>query len=174
MKIHPLFWSDVQHSVCQLCQARKWKGESPGMCCFALKWNCQNLNILQSHWEDYSHGHPENLDICFRMFANITELSKWLPLEWRKLPYPGDMPTFNVCGQVYRRGGSFRPLPNEDPNFCKSISWEIITNKLDSAAIISKILEKISCSIFKLCSRKKKTNMGKALKWRLSKWPVKN
>ena len=104
--------------VCRYCDALKWPGEAPGMCCSngkvklpSLQPPPEPLESLMSGTTPTSKHFLENIrryNSCFQMtsFGATNDVCE-----------PGFMPTFKVQGQVYHRVGSLLPPENEEPKF---------------------------------------------------------
>ena len=104
--------------TCQHCEAKKWKGEAPGMCCSGGKVQLMPLMDPPEPLSAFLIGNSmetkhflQNIrryNSCFQMTSFGTT---------KEIREPGFMPTFKVQGQVYHRIGSLQSLPNEDPKF---------------------------------------------------------
>ncbi|CAF4665941.1 unnamed protein product, partial [Rotaria sp. Silwood2] len=104
--------------ICSYCDALKWPGKAPGMCCSngkvklpPLRLPPEPLESLMSGTTATSKHFLENIrkyNSCFQMtsFGATSEVCE-----------PGFMPTFKVQGQVYHRIGSLLPPTNEEPKF---------------------------------------------------------
>jgi hypothetical protein len=115
---HPELDIGQMTNVCQYCDALKWSGEAPGMCCSngkiklpSLQPPPEPLESLMSGTTPTSKYFLESIrkyNSCFQMtsFGATTEVCE-----------PGFMPTFKVQGQVYHRVGSLLPPSNEEPKF---------------------------------------------------------
>jgi hypothetical protein len=115
---HPQLYIGQMTEVCSHCDALKWPGEAPGMCCSGGKVNVQSLRPLPEPMESLISGTTptskhflENIrkyNSCFQMtsFGATKEVCE-----------PGFMPTFKVQGQVYHRVGSLLPSSNEQHKF---------------------------------------------------------
>jgi len=114
---HQLYIGRVTE-VCSYCDALKWPGEAPGMCCSngkvklpSLQPSPEPLELLMSGTAPTSKHFLENIrkyNSCFQMtsFGATNELCE-----------PGFMPNFKVQGQVYHRVRSLLPPSNEEPKF---------------------------------------------------------
>ena len=116
---HPqLYIGRMTEVCCSYCDALKWPGEAPGMCCSngkvklpSLRLPPEPLESLMSGTTATSKDFLENLrkyNSCFQMtsFGGTNEVCE-----------PGFVPTFKVQGQVYHRVGSLLPSTNEEPQF---------------------------------------------------------
>lgn len=102
---------------CKYCQALKWKGETPGMCCNNGKVQLDRLqpppeplrSLLKSDHPDHEHfkDRIRKYNGCFQMTS----------FGGKQIVEAGFMPTFKVQGQVYHMFGSLIPNPNENPQF---------------------------------------------------------
>ena len=107
---HPLLHIGHMGDLCRFCNALKWPGEAPGMCCSsgkvklpALELPPEPLESLMSGTTTRSKHFLENIrkyNSCFQMtsFGASNDVCE-----------PGFMPTFKVQGQVYHRVGSLLP-----------------------------------------------------------------
>ena len=115
---HPLLDIGQMTDVCPYCNAFKWSGEAPGMCCSsgmvklpALEPPPEPLESLMSGTTARSKHFLENIrkyNSCFQMtsFGASNAVSE-----------PGYMPTFKVQGQVYHRVGSLLPPSDGEHKF---------------------------------------------------------
>ncbi|CAF3254328.1 unnamed protein product [Rotaria sp. Silwood2] len=115
---HPQLYIGRMTEICSYCDALKWSGEAPGMCCSngkvklpSLRQPPEPLESLMSGTTTTSKHFLENIrkyNSCFQMtsFGVTSEVCE-----------PGFMPTFKIQGQVYHRIGSLLPLTNEEPKF---------------------------------------------------------
>ncbi|GBN99394.1 hypothetical protein AVEN_56491-1 [Araneus ventricosus] len=104
--------------TCEHCEAKKWKGEAPGMCCNRGKVQLprlidppEPLRTLDSAESPMSKHFLTNIrryNSCFQMTSFGTT---------KEIRESGYMPTFKVQGQVYHRIRSLYPLPNEETKF---------------------------------------------------------
>jgi hypothetical protein len=105
--------------VCPYCDALKWRGEAPGMCCSSGKVSLPELRPPPEPLESLMLGvtseskhfldNIRKYNSCFQM----TSFGMSQQVDDNK----GFMPTFRVQGQVYHRIGSLLPLSNEEPKF---------------------------------------------------------
>ena len=115
---HPLLDIGQMTDVCPYCNAFKWSGEAPGMCCSSgmvklptLEPPPEPLESLMSGTTTRSKHFLENIrkyNSCFQMtsFGASNAVSE-----------PGYMPTFKVQGQVYHRVGSLLPPSDGEHKF---------------------------------------------------------
>lgn len=104
--------------TCNFCQALKWKGETPGMCCSNGKVQLPPLidppeplmTLLTANSTEGRHfqSNVRKYNSCFQM----TSFGSTKQIKER-----GFMPTFKIQGQVYHQIGSLQPLPDEEPKF---------------------------------------------------------
>ena len=104
--------------VCSYCDALKWPGEAPAICCSNGKVKLPSLRLPPETLESLMLGTAatskhflENIrkyNSCFQMtsFGATSDVCE-----------PGLMPTFKVQGQVYHRVESLLPPTNEEPKF---------------------------------------------------------
>ncbi|CAE1152450.1 unnamed protein product [Acanthosepion pharaonis] len=94
--------------VCTFCNAKKWAGEQPGLCCSGGKIKLPSLDELPLLLRDLLLGTTSEsmhfleairkYNCCFQMMSfGAKAISEW-----------GWMPTFKVQGQVYHLMGSLR------------------------------------------------------------------
>jgi hypothetical protein len=115
---HPQLCIGRMTDVCSHCQAFKWSGEAPGMCCSGGKVKLpplrpppEPLGSLMSGETPESKHFLDNIrkyNSCFQMTS--FGMSK-------EVVDTGFMPTFRVQGQVYHRVGSLLPPSNEEHKF---------------------------------------------------------
>ena len=106
------------NNVCKYCGAKKWQGETPGMCCNGGKFKLEVLHappemlkkLLTEDTSDAKHFR-QNLWKYNTAFA-MTSFGADKDLTNR-----GFFTTYKVQGQVYHLLGSLLPLPEETPKF---------------------------------------------------------
>ena len=105
------------HSECKWCHAKKWKEESPGLCCSSGKTILppieQPPDLLNSL---LINNHPESQHFLtnIRKYNGCFQMTSF----GAKVVNEGNfMPTFKIQGQVYHRIGSFLPSPEREPSF---------------------------------------------------------
>ena len=115
---HLQLYIGQMNGVCSYCEALKWPGETPGMCCSGGKVKLQSLQFPLEPLESLLFGTTptskhflENIrkyNSCFQMtsFGTTKEVCE-----------PGFMPIFKVQGQVYHLAGSLLPPSNEQHKF---------------------------------------------------------
>ena len=103
--------------VCRFCQAKRWRGEAPSICCSSGKVNLPPLlppqPLLRYLCEDDREaisfrGNIRKYNSCFHMTSFGAD---------RRILEPGFMPTFKIQGQVYHRLGSLMPDQGSQPSF---------------------------------------------------------
>ncbi|XP_060858512.1 uncharacterized protein LOC132935889 [Metopolophium dirhodum] len=102
---------------CNFCNALKWKGEIPGMCCNIGKTQLDPLqpppeplrSLLEGDHPDHDHfiNRTRKYNSCFQMTS----------FGAKQIVEEGFMPTFKVQGQVYHLYGSLIPNTQENPQF---------------------------------------------------------
>ncbi|KAK4320910.1 hypothetical protein Pmani_008282 [Petrolisthes manimaculis] len=103
---------------CTFCGAKKFPGETPGMCCSAGKVKLPAL-LLPT---EPLHGLLKGDTLKSRQFLNKTRKynSAFQMTSFgvdKEVVEPGFMPTFKVQGQVYHLIGSLLPQTAEEPKF---------------------------------------------------------
>ncbi|CAE1280740.1 unnamed protein product [Acanthosepion pharaonis] len=98
--------------VCTFCNAKKWAGEQPGLCCFGGKIKHPSLDEPPQPLRDLLLGTTffETIwkyNCCFQM----------TPFGAKAISEGGLMPTFKVQGQVYHLMGSLLADQGEPPQF---------------------------------------------------------
>lgn len=104
--------------VCRFCGAKKYKNESPGMCCLHGKVELLPLKKPPSELLKYmknetpeSRHFLENIrryNSCFQMTSfGATQIEKNV----------GFNTVFKIQGQIYHQMGSLLPVPNKSPKF---------------------------------------------------------
>lgn len=104
--------------LCSYCGAKKWKGESPGLCCSGGKVCLPCLpeppdvlkTLLTGESPDSKHFQKFvwKYNACFQMTSFGAE---------KDLTDRGFFTTFKIQGQCYHLMGSLLPLPNEEAKF---------------------------------------------------------
>ncbi|CAF1558848.1 unnamed protein product [Rotaria magnacalcarata] len=115
---HPQLSIGRMTDVCAHCEAYKWPGEAPGMCCSngkvklsPLKPPPEPLESLMSGTTSESKHFLENI----RQYNSCFQMTSFGASE--KVFESGFRPTFKVQGQVYHRVGSLLPSSDEEPKF---------------------------------------------------------
>jgi hypothetical protein len=115
---HPIITIGNIEMVCGHCQAKKFKSESPGICCKNGKVKfCQleppQQELLTYTLRDTSESkhflsNIRKYNSCFQMASfGVTSV----------VEQPGFPSTFTVRGQIYYKAGLLLPLPNRPPKF---------------------------------------------------------
>ncbi|GBO12469.1 hypothetical protein AVEN_39569-1 [Araneus ventricosus] len=104
--------------TCEHCEAKKWIGEAPGMCCNGGKVQLPRLmdppeslrTLLIGDSAEVKHflNNIRRYNSCFQMTSFSTT---------KEIRESGYMPTFKVQGQIYHRIGSLYSLANAEPKF---------------------------------------------------------
>ena len=115
---HPNIVIGKMDTICEYCHARKFKGETAGMCCSSGKVNLPALNVPPPQLLAYMTGKvPDSnhflqnirrYNCCFQM----TSFGASLICQEENFS-----PVFKVQGQIYHRLGSLLPMSNETPKF---------------------------------------------------------
>ncbi|RCN48933.1 hypothetical protein ANCCAN_05042 [Ancylostoma caninum] len=115
---HPRVVIGKMDVICPHCQAKRFRGETPGMCCSGGKVKLPPLNPPPEPLLSYMPGttteskhflqNIRRYNSCFQMTSFGTTAT---------VQEGGFMPTFKVKGQIYHRVGSLLPLPSETPKF---------------------------------------------------------
>ncbi|CAG9772259.1 unnamed protein product [Ceutorhynchus assimilis] len=102
---------------CQRCNALKWKGEAPGMCCSSGKVQLTAIqrppeplhSLLMGDHSDHTHfiDRVRQYNGCFQMTS----------FGAKQIVEDGFMPTFKVQGQVYHLHGSLLPESERNAQF---------------------------------------------------------
>ncbi|GBM44518.1 hypothetical protein AVEN_175615-1 [Araneus ventricosus] len=104
--------------ICQHCEAKKWKGETPGMYCSGGKVQLPRLVDPPEPLRTLLIGDSAEAK---HFLTNIRRYNSFFQMTsfgtTKEIREPGYMPTFKVQGQVYHRIGSLYPLSNEEPKF---------------------------------------------------------
>uniref|UniRef100_A0A8D9E7B6 OTU domain-containing protein n=1 Tax=Cacopsylla melanoneura TaxID=428564 RepID=A0A8D9E7B6_9HEMI len=103
--------------TCQWCLAKKWKHESPGLCCCGGKVRLPPPRLLpEPLFSLLTNNHPESEHflINLRKYNSCFQMTSFGAKEIREGNF---MPTFKVQGQVYHRIGSLLPPPELQPAF---------------------------------------------------------
>ncbi|CAF3947988.1 unnamed protein product [Rotaria magnacalcarata] len=115
---HPQLSIGRMTDVCAHCEAYKWPGEAPGMCCSngkvklsPLKPPPEPLESLMSGTTSESKHFLENI----RQYNSCFQMTSFGASE--KVFESGFRSTFKVQGQVYHRVGSLLPSSDEAPKF---------------------------------------------------------
>ncbi len=104
--------------TCPYCAAKKWKGETPGLCCSGGKVKLPELPELPEILQDlltndscdgkHFRSHIFKYNSAFQMTSFGTD---------NNLTDRGFFTTFRVQGQVYHRIGGLLPLPDQEAKF---------------------------------------------------------
>ena len=119
---HPVWDIGRMDKVCTHCEAKKFPGEKPGMC-------CKNGKVKEDEGEvrripkppdallplfdlntAQGKGFIRNARSYNAAFQMSSILTQWEVLE-------GYMPTVKISGHLYHRIGGLRPSEGEDPKF---------------------------------------------------------
>lgn len=115
---HPSISIGSLDSICPFCNARTFKGETPGMCCAKGKIY---LPLPQPPPEPilslFSSDYPESREFIknIRRYNSSFQMTSFGSTGQRK--WPGWMPTYKVQGQIYHRIGSLLPMPDQQAKF---------------------------------------------------------
>ncbi len=105
-------------NICPFCCARKWPGETPGMCCIGGK---VKLQALQAPPEVLTRLLTEETKNAKHFRSNIWKYNAAFMMTsfgaHKNLSQTGFFTTFKVQGQVYHRMGGLLPLPEKEPKY---------------------------------------------------------
>ena len=103
--------------VCTKCQAKKWPGEPPGMCCSSGKVRLPSLPVPPPPlWNLLVGDHPLSKTFLNKIRSYNSAFQMTSFGSTREVRESGFMPTFKIQGQVYHRIGSLFP-GNAEPKF---------------------------------------------------------
>ena len=103
---------------CKFCKAIKFKGEESGLCCLNGKVKLPDYNKLPDPLKRLINGtHPQSKEFfslirTYNSSFQMTSFGTSAPLQQQQF-----ISTFKIQGQIYHRGGSLLPLPNEEAQF---------------------------------------------------------
>jgi hypothetical protein len=103
--------------VCSHCQAKKFKSESPGICCNGKIKLCQ-LEPPPQELLTYTSG---DMSESKHFLSNIRKYNSCFQNTsfgtTSVVEQPGFPSIFTVRGQIYHKAGSLLPLPDQPPTF---------------------------------------------------------
>ena len=110
---------------CGHCAALKWKGESPGMCCYNGRVNLPPLQVPPEPLQALllrTSPHSTTFQANTRQYNGAFQITSFgtTGLDAREHVY---MPTFRIQGQVYHRAGSLMPPKAKRPSAFRPILW---------------------------------------------------
>ncbi|GBP66856.1 ATP-dependent DNA helicase pif1 [Eumeta japonica] len=103
--------------ICNLCQAKKWAAETPGLCCSGGKVNIPIIPEPTSVLKELISGsHPSSKHFLnhSRQYNTLFQMTSFGAKEIREGNF---MPTFKVQGQVYHLIGDLLPAVGAQPEF---------------------------------------------------------
>ena len=104
--------------MCKYCGAKKWQGETPGMCCNGGK---VKLEVLHAPPEMLKKLLTEDTSDAKHFRQNLWKYNTAFAMTSfggdKDLTNRGFFTTYKVQGQVYHLLGSLLPLPEETPKF---------------------------------------------------------
>ena len=104
--------------LCKFCNALKWKGERPGLCCLNGKIAIPVLPEPPQPSPDLFSGQPENDAQHFlKSIRRYNSAFQVTSFGGKEQNLGGFMPTFKVLGQIYHQIGSVLPPDEEEPKF---------------------------------------------------------
>lgn len=115
---HPNVSIGKMDETCKYCHAKKFKGETPSMCCKSGKVKLPSLQMPPLELFSYMTGEtPESK----HFLQNIRRYNACFQMTSFGATFIHDADGFNtvfkIQGQIYHRIGSLLPLPNETPKF---------------------------------------------------------
>ncbi|CAF1391450.1 unnamed protein product [Didymodactylos carnosus] len=108
--------------VWEFCAAKKWKGETPGMCCSNGKVLLLELREPPDVLTNYmSNNDADSIYVKknLRLLNNSLQMTSFGTIRSISVQQ-GFSPTFKIQGQVYHRAGSLLPLEGEDAKFLQT------------------------------------------------------
>lgn len=148
---HPDIAIGKMNMICQYCHARKFKGETAGMCCSSGKVSLPEIEVPPPELLAYmtrdspdSNHFLQNIrryNCCFQM----TSFGASLICQEENFS-----PVFKVQGQIYHRIGSLLPMSDEPPKFLQVYfigNDELETNQRCShfQGLQRDIIQKLQC-----------------------------
>lgn len=113
----PLVQISSMNQVCTHCGARKWKGETPGICCGAGKIKLRLFSEPPEPLKQLLMGNSPQSKHFLKNILQYNCAFQMTSLGAKVITEGNFMPTFKVQGQIYHRIGSLLPLPNKEPQF---------------------------------------------------------
>lgn len=115
---HPNIVIGKMDQTCRFCGAKKYKNETPSMCCKSGKVKLLSLQAPPHELFKYMTGEtPESK----HFLRNIRPYNACFQMTSFGAPFIHESDGFNsvfkVQGQIYHRVGSLLPFPNETPKF---------------------------------------------------------
>ncbi|XP_029643352.1 uncharacterized protein LOC115217809 [Octopus sinensis] len=102
---------------CQFCNAKKWAGEPPAMCCLNGKVSLPPLRELPDPLKELLTGSTSRSSKFLQLIRKYNCAFQMTSFGANVVRETGWMPTFKVQGQVYHHIGSLQPLQNCKPLF---------------------------------------------------------
>ncbi|XP_029657261.1 uncharacterized protein LOC115231357 [Octopus sinensis] len=102
---------------CQFCNAKKWAGEPPAMCCLNGKVSLPPLRELPDPLKELLTGSTSRSSKFLQLIRKYNCAFQMTSFGANVVRETGWMPTFKVQGQVYHLIGSLQPLQNCKPSF---------------------------------------------------------
>lgn len=102
---------------CKWCNAKKWKEESPGLCCSNGKVHLPLIKELPEPLHSLltsEHPESEHFLVNIRKYNGCFQMTSFGAKEIKEGNFT---PTFKVQGQVYHRIGSLLSSPPNNPSF---------------------------------------------------------
>ncbi|GBP66879.1 hypothetical protein EVAR_18051_1 [Eumeta japonica] len=118
--------------ICNLCQAKKWAAETPGLCCSGGKVNIPIIPEPTSVLKELISGsHPSSKHFLnhSRQYNTLFQMTSFGAKEIREGNF---MPTFKVQGQVYHLIGLFN-------QYCVDMAAKMISERLNFIKEIKKL-----------------------------------
>ncbi|CAE1160924.1 unnamed protein product [Acanthosepion pharaonis] len=100
--------------VCTFCNAKKWAGEQPGLCCSGGKIKLPSLDEPPQPLRDLLLGTTSHFLEAIRKYNCCFQMTSF---GVKAISEGGWMPTFKVQGQVYHLMGSLLADQEEPPQF---------------------------------------------------------
>ncbi|CAE1332525.1 unnamed protein product [Acanthosepion pharaonis] len=103
--------------VCTSCNAKKWTGEQPGLCCFGGKIKLPSLDEPPQPLRDLFLGTTSESTHFLEAIRKYNCCFQMTSFGAKAISEGGWMPTFKVQGQVYHLMGSLLADQGEPPQF---------------------------------------------------------
>ncbi|GBL98316.1 hypothetical protein AVEN_174103-1 [Araneus ventricosus] len=105
-QVHPNVYIGKTDIVCVHCSAKKFKGESPGMCCSNGKVKLTPLRSPPDPLKTYMSGTSSGSKHFLKYIRKYNACFQMTSFGATTIVEEGFMPTFKVQGQIYHRAGS--------------------------------------------------------------------
>lgn len=114
---HPNVSIGEMDKICNHCNAKKYKTETPGMCCSNGKVRLPLLEEPPEPLQSYLSGTTPESKHFLQNIRKYNSSFQMTSFDANAVNEGGFMPTFKIQGQIYHRIGSLLPVPDADAKF---------------------------------------------------------